>query len=350
MDQPLLSGVVLIVCLVVLARSADALVDVVVVLSHKLDLPEGVAGATLAAAATSAPEFGTTVFSLLRSTTSPGGGAENIGIGTVLGSAVFNLAMILGVVGLLGGTPIERKVLSRDGLAYALSVIALILALGFGPTGLSRSEGIGLLAGYALYMLWIARDTKAARGAAERPSVESEQSSLRAWFRLVWIILIVGVACHYLVVSTAGLARNVADLVSVSNTRMISILSLVVVAAGSSLPDLFTSVSALKKGRGSLAVGNAIGSNTFDLLVCVGLPYAVMGGRAVASEVVYAGWYLLATVVVFLGLFAGVIVLSLTHQIFHTRELWSVLGLHEAMLMRLTAEVSNNGQPATQLS
>ena len=241
-----------------------------------------------------------------------GQGTSDIGIGTVLGSAVFNLTVIVGVLGLARPFDLDRNVVWRDGLVYALSVLALVGAIAFGLHEISRIEALLMLTGYVVYLIWIARDT---RRHSPPTDTRGQASSRGAWTTLTLTVLVLGVTCHFLVASTSALATDLATWAGVSASTTASVVSLFVVAAGTSVPDLLTSIAALRHGRGSMAVGNAIGSNTFDLLVCLGLPYAVLDAPSVSGEIVFSVWYLLGTVLVFLALVATRRRLQRTHGV-----------------------------------
>ena len=287
---------------------AEPLLDAVLAIGARFNLPQSILGAVVASAATSAPELGTTLFSLLLSKPAPAGTVSvtvaNVGIGSVIGSAVFNLAMIVGAIGVRGKVvPLEKEVVWRDGVVYGASVLLLLVLMLIGGDTLGRQAGIVLLLGYAAYAVWLVID--ALRGRVRAPEGGGSPTSMTfpaALLRLLGCIVAIGLACHVLVEGVSGLSHDVAARIGVEQASVSSILSLVVVAAVTSLPDLFTSLAAMRRGDGSLAVGNAVGSNTFDLLVCLGLPYAVLGTHPLAAETLWMTRYLLGTAVVFLML------------------------------------------------
>lgn len=289
-------------CLVALAHTADVLLEGVDALAKRWGLSEAIAGATLAATATSAPELGTTVFALLQGTEA----TSDIGVGTVVGSAVFNVAAVIGVVALAGKATLTERVVSRDLLAYALSVAALIACmiwLGEEEYAISRFEAAGLLVGYGMYVAWIAWHVRGDRLQAEEQ--EPDDTLGRALFKLLGGILVIGVACHFLVESARELVLFTGTKLGVPVESVTAVASVVVIAAATSVPDAFTSLAAARQGKTSLAVSNAIGSNTFDVLICLGLPYATVGGKAIAKPIVWSTGYLFGTVALLYVLVRG---------------------------------------------
>jgi cation:H+ antiporter len=301
------------------------MVSAVLMISNRFRIPGSIAGATMAAVATSAPELGTNVFSLLAARNPDSAEATaSIGAGTIFGSAVFNLAAVIGLVGLLYGAKLARRVVARDSLVYAGALVLLLVLILFGgasPREITRWEGWVLVAAYAAYLVWLARDARVARERERDDGSGPEDTPIgRASVKLVGCVVAVTVACYFLVEATRFLARAGGRALEMDENGLISVLSLVVVAAATSVPDLFASLSAARRGEGSLAVSNAIGSNTFDLLICIGLPFGVIGGQRIVGDVALSGGFLLFTAVVLTGLI---------------RPGWSVTRLKGAILLAL---------------
>ncbi len=307
--------ILLVVALAVLVKLADVIVDSVLTLSRRYRLPRSVVGASVAAAATSAPELATN----LAAVASARGDAQaaavaSIGVGSILGSAVFNLTVVVGLVALVGTTALTRSVMTRDGSVYAAATclaVAAMAFIGIGDAALSRLEGLFLLAAYLGYVFWLVRDARAERariGPVAEPerAVEAEVNEgepddgpnvSHPVLRLCGAVLMIAVAAHFLVESTRGLAELGASTLGIGATATSGFLSLIVVAGATSIPDALTSLAAARRGEGALAVSNALGSNTFDILVGIGLPALIVGGYAVSREMIISGVFLVGTAV-----------------------------------------------------
>lgn len=300
--SPTVAALVLVASIAALALVTDKLVDGVTLLMKKWRIPGSIAGATLAAASTSAPELATAVFGL----TAARNGAsavEDLGMASIFGSALFNVAAIVGVVAIIAPVAVERHVIMRDGVAYAIALAALLALLFVGGTtgSLTRLEAGGLVLGYLVYLFWLWRDARAARLDVMITVPDDEgswwESTGKGYLDFALGIAGVLVASHFLVESIQVLAEAGGRTFGMNERSITTLVASIAVAAGTSIPDLFTSISAARKGEVSLAVSNALGSNTFDVLICLGVPYALIGGEAVTTAVVVSGfWALGATV------------------------------------------------------
>jgi cation:H+ antiporter len=289
--------------LVALAALTDVMVGAVVAIADRYRIPGSIAGATLAATATSAPELGTNVFALLAA--SEDAAAANIGIGTIVGSAIFNLAIVVGLVGIAGGCTISKRVVWRDGTVYAAAasiLLVMVAVTGTVPLTIGRIEGVALVFAYGGYLFWLIRDARRNNPSTSIDGKDQSTSVGPNIAKLVITILLVAAACHFLVESTRFLARVTVGVLGLDPSAVTAVLSLVVVAAATSAPDALTSLAAARRGEGSMAVSNAIGSNTFDILICLGLPVAVVGGRTVSPMILYSAVFLLLTTVLLIAL------------------------------------------------
>ena len=287
--------------MVVLAIVAGVLVDAVIIIARRFRIPGPIAGATLAAAATSAPELGTNVFALLAA--SKEAAAANIGIGAVLGSAVFNLTVIVGLIAVTGkSVAIAKRVAGREGIIYAAAVLLLLVLLGAVGTprsSLSSLEGVALVTAYGLYVWWLVSDARASRGSNVGSEEDDDKPVGPAFIKLAMSAVVIAVGCHFLVDSTRFFASHLVNVLELEHHATTSFLSLVVVATATSVPDALASLAAARRGEASFAVANAIGSNTFDILICIGLPTAIVGSQSVSPVIVASGVFLLlATILV----------------------------------------------------
>jgi len=233
-----------------------------------------VRGATLDAVGSSFPEFCTVIVALQA-------GAFDAGIGTIAGSALYNILIIPAVSVFVGGAlTIKKEVVRRDGFLYLAVVLILILSIWFGP----RSEadgttmhlmhmwvGLGFIAIYAGYVVFLLMQARKGAGGAEEE--EHEFHAMKVAGLTVGGIVGVGICTHFLVHAGLELFEHIGLSQAVAGVTLL--------AAATSLPDTLLSVFAVRRGDADGAVANAFGSNSFDILVCLGLPVLVMGGVAV---------------------------------------------------------------------
>ena len=275
---------------------ARSFVDAVVRLARRFGVAELTIGLTIVAMGTSTPE-------LVVSTDAALAGRGEIAVGNVVGSNVYNLAVILGAVSLLRVIPVERSLVHRDG-------IALVLATGAGFAVLfdrtvTRVEGIAIVALFALYTIYIVRDERT------EPSIDTEYPDARGAgavanggpFRardglaLVGGLALVLVSGHYMVEAASAIARTA----GVSDW----VIGGTIVAAGTSTPELAVSLVAMREGHVGMSVGNVIGSNIFNVLGILGFAAAIsplaVGGAAIESLL----WLSVITVVMVGALWSG---------------------------------------------
>lgn len=240
---------------------ADKLTDGAVGLAHRFQIPEMVIGLTIVAFGTSLPEF---VVSLLSSLNS----LPAMSIGNIVGSNLFNTLMIVGLSALFCPIAVSRMTVSKDiPLSLLASLVLPALALdswwegGAAADTISRGDGIVLLCFFAIFMDYTFSLAK--NGESVETSTSQKQLS-------------VGRALLFIVLGIAGLiaggqifvngASEVARLLGVSE----GVIGLTIVAGGTSLPELATSVVAARKGQSAMAIGNVVGSNLFNIFWILG--------------------------------------------------------------------------------
>ena len=260
-------------------------------ISTRLKLSDEVAGASLMAIGSSAPELAIALMALFTA----GGAHSDVGIGAIVGSAVFNILVITGVSAVVaGGLQIHIFAVGRDIIYYLISI--LYLGLVFFDGHVSLAEAVLGLVGYAGYMalliVWgnLAGDAEDAADAAVAAAEPAAAQKIAGWRHLEALIVaalrrITGAPQRNFVWAFAvSIALIVAlSYVLVESTIVFSagigippvIVALTLLAAGTSAPDLMASVDVAREGRGGMAVANAVGSNTFDLLVGLALPWTI---------------------------------------------------------------------------
>ncbi len=269
MDHSLLVDLLLVAAgFLLLLKGGDYLVEGAVSVARLARLSPMVIGITVVGFGTSSPE-------LLVSTEAAVQGASGIAVGNVVGSNIANIGMILGIVALICPIPVRRESLRLD-LPFMLLAVALLALAGALGT-LHRWQGllaVALLAGYIAYKV---------RHSRLRPDSEAA-SSLTAFrqYSPLGATLVVAGSCialwagaRLLISGSQSAAMTLGTLLGATPAAMERIIGLTVVALGTSLPELFASVSAARKGQTDMALGNIIGSVTFNILCVVGVASAI---------------------------------------------------------------------------
>lgn len=260
----------LIAGFVVLIKGADIFVDGSSALARIINVPEVIIGLTIVALGTSAPELAVSTSAVIQS-------SNEIAISNVTGSNMFNMLGVLGICALIKPLPVFEDILKRD---YPLSVMAtglLIIMIGvptppiskyismYNDAGkLSRLSGMILLVIFVIYIILLIVK------AIKEPSGEKQMNNKP--LPVILIMIAGGIAMIIfggeIVVNCA---RSLAKMAGMSET----LIGLTIVAIGTSLPELVTSVVAAQKGQTDLAVGNVVGSNLFNILFILGVSASI---------------------------------------------------------------------------
>ncbi|MBR1546344.1 MAG: calcium/sodium antiporter [Prevotella sp.] len=230
---------------------ADRLTEGASALARRMNIPEIIIGLTIVAAGTSAPELFVSLVSALK-------GTPDMAIGNVVGSNTMNAMLIVGCAAMVAPMTISKSTVRKD-IPFSVAASVLLILIAF-DSFLGRFDGVVLLAGFAAFMYYTLSQAK--NGEAE----QTEVKSMNPWLSVLYVIL--GLAL--LVVGSnvfVDSASEVAYALGVSE----GVVGLTVVAGGTSLPELATSVVAARKGQSAIAIGNVIGSNVFNILLILGL-------------------------------------------------------------------------------
>ena len=256
LSNPILLGLFLVVGLVLLVKGADWLVDGASKLAKRLGVTDLVIGLTIVAFGTSMPEFVVNMVSVAD-------GATDLAITNILGSNIFNTLVILGCSALVCPLVAQRSTVRLD---IPLNIVAGVLVLVFvfisspmEPKGLSRIEGLALLVVFAAFLVYTFYTAKA------DATTTTESTPFPLWKCVVLILAgLVGlvVGGEMIVKSAVAIARycGVAE----------AVIGLTIVALGTSLPELATSVVAAFKHNNDIAIGNVVGSNIFNVFFILG--------------------------------------------------------------------------------
>jgi cation:H+ antiporter len=250
--------------MILLVVGAELLVRGAVVVARAAGVSPLVIGLTVVAFGTSAPELATSLAAAIR-------GATELAIANVVGSNIFNVLVILGIAAVLTPIKIEARLLRCDlPLMVGVSVGVFVMAL---DGEISRLEGAGLALAIVIYTGWVIHASR-----RERPAVvhEFDEGIGPALWGGPWVaVVLVVTGLGLLVAGSDWLVRGASAMAAMLGISP-RVIGLTVVAAGTSLPELATSVVAAVRGQRDIAVGNIVGSNLFNLL-------AVLGAAAVAS-------------------------------------------------------------------
>ena len=271
----------IIVGIALVLWGADRLTEGASSLARSLNVPEIIIGLTIVAAGTSAPELFVSLVSALK-------GTSDLAVGNVIGSNIFNTTLIVGCSAVVAPMVVAKSTVKKD-IPWA-AMAALLLALlcvddmnspHLWGNEISRSDGFILLFAFVAFMVYT---FNVAKKEGQMPS-EEELEDLRDMPKdysklgrnIFWIVL--GLACLIL---GSDLFVNAASYIAHRYGVRQSVVGLTIVAGGTSLPELATSVVAAYKGRSAIAIGNVLGSNVFNILLILGLtavvhPMRIMG-------------------------------------------------------------------------
>ncbi|MDY3031778.1 MAG: calcium/sodium antiporter [Clostridia bacterium] len=282
----------LIIGFILLVKGADIFVDGACCLSEKLKIPAYIVGLTVVAFGTSLPEAAVSITASLS-------GSNEIAIGNVIGSNTFNTLVVLGASALFAPVAVKKNVLRRD-LPFCLCITALLpalmLTLNSGTPSLTRTDGIILLAAFIIFMTG-----SVLSGKKDAVTLQEEigNASAPMWKCILLIILgIAGVIAGGQL--TVNGAVRMAHMFGMSET----VIGLTVVAIGTSLPELVTSMVAAKKHQNDIAVGNVIGSNIFNILF-------ILGASSTVGNIVPNDKFVIFDAFILIGIMLAAYILSL---------------------------------------
>ena len=243
----------LLLCLgfVMLVKGANWFVDGASGIAAKFRIPQIIIGLTIVAMGTSAPEAAVSITAAM-------GGSAEITVGNIVGSNILNILIILGLAAVIVPIAVSKSTLKVDA-PFMVAISAIFLVLGW-DGAVNFWDGLILLAlfiSYTGYMIW-----KAISAKEEGDAVKEMK---------VWQMILATLGGLALVVWGADVAVDAATKLATIFGMSERFIGLTVVALGTSLPELFTSVTAARKGNADIAIGNIIGSNIFNILFVVGL-------------------------------------------------------------------------------
>ncbi len=303
----------LIVGTICLVKFCDIFVDSASTIAKKLHISELIIGLTVVAIGTSCPELAVSVSDSISSLLENSN--ANVAIGNVIGSNICNLLLVLGFSAVFTPIVVKKSVCKREYpfllIISALLVLFVILfGTGSSITGnyaILRWEAIILVVLMFVYIWFLIHNAK--KHPDEQLNTEEEkEKDMKLWKAI--ILVIVGAAGivfggEAVVFGAKGLALQVSDAAHLDHDLAESLVGLTIVAVGTSLPELVTSVVAAKKGQNELALGNVIGSNIFNILFVLGIAGTVNPLTTGSQVIIDAVVMMAATIVVFIFALTG---------------------------------------------
>ncbi len=263
-----LDSILLIVGFIVLIKGADIFVDGASSVAGNFKVPKILIGLTIVAFGTSAPEFAVSVKSIVS-------GNHDIVLGNVIGSNILNILLILGVSSVIKPLVVNDNTVKKElpMMILMMTIFGTVLSDSVFDKGMTnnfpRTDGIVILLFFSVFVYYLVK--MALRGRRKEEANEGELMSLSKSI----IFTVVGIAMitigSNLVVDKAS---SIAKIIGVSE----KMIGLTIIALGTSLPELVTSITASKKGESDLAIGNIVGSNIFNIGIVMGIPVTIFGG------------------------------------------------------------------------
>lgn len=260
----------LVVGFALLMKGADWFVEGASKIADKLGVSQLIIGLTIVAMGTSLPEAAVSLASALK-------GSADLTIGNVVGSNVMNVLLILGLTAVIKAIPVQGSTVKYE-IPFAFGVTVVLVALGLTDKQVGRLDGVILWALFFVYMIYLLKMAKNGQPPEEVP--EAKQGD-KVW-RMV-LMVVVGAA---MIVFGSDVTVNAATKLAAMFGMDERLIGLTIVAFGTSLPELVTSVTAALKGKPDIAVGNIVGSNIFNILFVVGTTALIIPVNYAASFLV----------------------------------------------------------------
>lgn len=267
--------ILLVIGFVMLIKGADLFVEGAASIAERFGIPQLVVGLTIVAMGTSAPEAAVSIASALK-------GSADITVGNVVGSNVLNVLVILGLTAVITMVPVGITTVKYE-IPYMILITVLFLGMGITGNKITLVEGFFLWIAFIAYLVYLLFQAK-------KNKEETQEENKKP----MWLLFLLTVGGLALVVwgsdVTVDAASNIAKAMGMSER----FIGLTIVALGTSLPELCTSVSAATKGKADIAIGNIVGSNVFNILF-------VVGTTALITPVAFAQNFVVDTTVAILS-------------------------------------------------
>lgn len=270
----LLQIILLAIGFAMLMKGADWFVEGASAVADRLGIPLIVIGLTIAAMGTSLPEAAVSISAATK-------GSAGITIGNVVGSNIMNVLVILGLTGVIRKVAVQKNTIRYE-IPFTILITALLAGLGLTDQKINRFEGVILWAFMILYLAYLYWLTKHGVPLGDMPEVDKSEP--------VWKMIVMIVVGIVMIVWGSDISVDAATALAKMFGMSERLIGLTIVAFGTSLPELVTSVTAAIKGKADIAVGNIVGSNIFNILF-------VVGTTALITPVTYSSDFLVDSLV-----------------------------------------------------
>ncbi|MFO8062062.1 MAG: calcium/sodium antiporter [bacterium] len=283
----IISGMFLFISLVLIVFSANILVSGASSMARKNGISPFVIGLTILAFGTSAPELTVNIFSSLNNESS-------IAFGNIVGSNIFNILVILGLASIIHPLSTGKGTVWKEiPIALASALAVLILPLLSRQNTILRFYGIILILFFIVYILFTLKNIKI----TSRVSDISLMSNTRSLIYMIAGLTGLFLGGRYVVLNSV----RIAELLNIDGR----IISITIIAAGTSLPEMATSVMAAIKGEDDIAVGNIVGSNIFNILLILGISSTIKPIHISTTMFIDVSVMIIASLILFLAMFTG---------------------------------------------
>lgn len=316
-----------------LVKFCDLFVGASSSIAKKLHIAPMIIGLTVVAMGTSCPELAVSVSDSIACLNN--GGNANVAIGNVVGSNICNILLVLGLSIIFTPIIVKKSSLKKEfpfllGISLLLVCFVLISGAVTGTYEISRWMGIVFVVLMIAYIIFLVIDAK--KNPTE-DNDEEEIKDMKMWKAILFVVVgALGIACggEFVVFGAKGLAVTGATAMGIDSDLAESLVGLTIVAVGTSLPELVTSVVAAKKGENDIALGNVIGSNIFNILFVLGIS-ATVNPLTTGSQIIVDLIVMMSVTLLLFGfaltkklnkkmgfIFVGIYVLYLTYLILRT--------------------------------
>lgn len=289
----LLHIVLLVIGFIILIKGADIFVDGASSFARNFKLSKMLVGLTIVAFGTSAPEFAVSIKSMLS-------GSGEIVLGNVIGSNILNILLILGVSSLVHTLTVKNNTVKKEIPITLLLTTALIVLMsdklfGGSENVVTRGDGVVILLFFSVFIYYLISMARNKKQEIDEDTEIILPLSKSIIYTIVGIIAII-LGSNFVVDSSQYIAKSL----GVSER----IIGLTIIALGTSLPELVTSVIATRKGEYDIAIGNVVGSNIFNIGIVLGIPIAIFGNINIGTfNILDLGFVFLSALALFI--FAG---------------------------------------------
>lgn len=258
-----------------LVKGADWFVEGAAKIADRLGIPQLVIGLTIVAMGTSAPETAVSISAALK-------GSAEIAVGNVLGSNILNILIILGITSLIIPLSVQKSTIKYE-MPFMILIMIIFAVLGLSDNVVGVVDGLILWALFIIYLVYLFFMAKKGQATVEEVEDDGEKDSI---FKML-VLIVVGAV---LIVLGSNVSVDAATALAKIFGMSERLIGLTIVALGTSLPELVTSVTAGVKGKADIAIGNIVGSNIFNILF-------VIGTSALITPVVYQASFFVDSIV-----------------------------------------------------